>query len=234
VIAGKAKSIVLISPHAPLKEFSFVAYTDSRLHGDFSRFGAPTVTLEAALDEELLEAISRVAANEGYAVYGIKGNELDHGTLVPLYFLQRFGWRGPIVALGYNFLSNEDHMRFGASIRHAAETLQRPIAFVASGDLSHRLTHAAPAGYFPDAYLFDEEVVSSIAACNPSRIVGINQDLRRAAGECGYRSLLVAFGAIEKAQLNCEVLNYEAPFGVGYLVAQLLNSAIDQADSDRT
>jgi len=42
------------------------------------------------------------------------------------------------------------------------------------------------------------------------------------AGECGYRSRLVAIGVAQELEPSCEVINYEAPFGVGYLVAQLL------------
>lgn len=231
VIASRAESIVLISPHAPLRERSFVAYMDAQLQGDFSRFRAPEVTIEAALDEELLAAISRTAAEEGYEVYGIQGFELDHGTLVPLYFLLRNGWRGRVVALGYNFLSNEDHLRFGACIRRAVDALQRPMAFIASGDLSHRLSPEAPAGYYRNAHLFDEEIVNSIAACVPSRVVNMDQDLRKAAGECGYRSMLILFGALENADLNCEVLHYEAPFGVGYMVAQLAASINDEDEA---
>ncbi len=224
IIASRAESIVLISPHAPLQQNSFVAYMDTPLRGDFSGFRAPGVIIETPLDEELLEAIGRAAAVEGYKVSGIRGFELDHGTLVPLYFLLRNGWRGSVVALGYNFLSNEHHVRFGACVKQAINELQRPTAFVASGDLSHKLTPDAPAGYFHDAHLFDEEIVESINACEPSRVVHIDQDLRSAAGECGYRSMLVLFGAVQRGALNCEVLHYEAPFGVGYLVAQIMAS----------
>ncbi len=224
VINSQAESIVLISPHAPLQQNSFVAYMDAPLRGDFSGFRAPDVNIETPLDEELLAAITRAAAVEGYDVSGIRGFGLDHGTLVPLYFLLRNGWRGSVVALGYNFLSNEHHLRFGACVKQAINALQRPTAFVASGDLSHRLTTDAPAGYFRDAHLFDEEIVESINDCEPSRVVHIDQDLRRAAGECGYRSMLVLFGAVQDDALNCEVLHYEAPFGVGYLVAQIMAS----------
>lgn len=224
IIDSQAESIILISPHAPLQQNSFVAYMDTPLRGDFSGFRAPNVIIETPLDEELLTAITRAAAEENYKVNGIRGFELDHGTLVPLYFLLRNGWRGSVVALGYNFLSNEHHLRFGVCVKQAINALQRPTAFVASGDLSHRLTTNAPAGYFPGAHFFDEEIVNSIKACAPSRIVQVNQDLRRAAGECGYRSMLVLFGAIEGDVLNCEVLHYEAPFGVGYLVAQITAS----------
>ena len=150
---------------------------------------------------------------------------LDHGSAVPLYFLDRNGWRGRVVALGYSFLSNEDHLKFGALHQKAPRrSWADAVAFVASGDLSHRLKPDAPAGYNPAAYRFDEEVVDALHDNSPERIVDIDQDLRRMAGECGYRSMLVALGATENYPRACEVLHYEAPFGVGYLVAQLTNA----------
>src|ERR1051325_7835170 len=44
--------------------------------------------------------------------------------------------------------------------------------------------------------------------------------------------MLVAIGASSELPLSCEVLSYEAPFGVGYLVAQLTHqpSASDDLD----
>lgn len=222
VIESGAETIVLVSPHAPLDRRAFVAYRDAQLYGDFSQFRAPTTQVEAQLDDELLEAISGAASNEGYEVRGIHGHEMDHGTIVPLYFLQRNGWRGKLVALGYSFLSNEDHVRFGTCIRRALDDFGKPTAFVASGDLSHRLKPEAPAGFNRDAHLFDEEVVEAIKAGAPQLIVGIDHDLRAKAGECGYRSMLIACGVTKMEWPDCEVVNYEAPFGVGYLIAQLV------------
>jgi AmmeMemoRadiSam system protein A len=43
--------------------------------------------------------------------------------------------------------------------------------------------------------------------------------------------MLVALGATEDLPPACEVLNYEAPFGVGYLVAQLTNQARPRSTS---
>ncbi|MCA1615233.1 MAG: AmmeMemoRadiSam system protein A [Acidobacteria bacterium] len=232
ISACGAETVVLISPHAPLDARAFVAYRDSELRGDFARFRARDAEISAPLDSELLDSISRAAAEDGLGVAGLEGEELDHGTAVPLYFLLRNGWRGRVVALGYSFLSDEDHVRFGASLRRAVETVGRPAAFVASGDLSHRLTPDAPAGYEPDAHLFDEEVIESIRASSPRRVIGIDQNLRRRAGECGYRSVLVALGASEGVEPACEVLSYEAPFGVGYLVAQLARRSAAAAGED--
>ncbi len=221
LIESGAETVVVVSPHAPLEAGAFVAYQDARLYGDFANFRAPGARVEAPLDEEVLNAISRAASEQSYEVVGIRGYDLDHGTAVPLYFLQRNGWRGRVVALGYSMLSNEDHVRFGSCIRRAADETGRAVAFVASGDLSHRLKPDAPAGFYPQAHVFDEEVVEAIREGRPERIINIDQDLRRRAGECGYRSMLIAFGVAETIAPDYEVLNYEAPFGVGYLVAQL-------------
>ena len=222
LVESGAETVVIVSPHAPLEARAFVAYQDAQLYGDFANFRAPEARVEAPLDEEMLKAISRAAAAQDFEVLGIRGHDLDHGTAVPLYFLQRNGWRGRVVALGYSFLSNEDHLRFGSCIKLAAEEAGRAVAFVASGDLSHRLKPEAPAGYYPQAHLFDEEVVGAIRDAQPERIININQDLRRLAGECGYRSMLIALGVTENASQDYEVLHYEAPFGVGYLVAQIV------------
>ena len=221
VIESGAETIILISPHAPLDPDAFVAYAGPQLYADFSNFRAPTATVHAELDEELLKEITRAAAERKLEVVRIRG-DLDHGTAVPLYFLQRHGWHGRVIALGYSFLSNEDHVRFGNCIRAAIDKFGRPVAFIASGDLSHRLKRDAPAGYNPQAHLFDAEVVDAIRCNSTLRIVNIDQEVRRTAGECGYRSMLVAIGVAQGLESRCEVISYEAPFGVGYMVAQLL------------
>jgi len=223
IIYSGAETIVIISPHAPLSPDAFVAYHSKPLHGDFANFRAAATTVEFPLDEELLAAIANAAAGENYEVPALANYNLDHGTAVPLYFLDRNGWRGRVVALGYSFLGNEDHLKFGECIRSAAESIGRPVAFVASGDLSHRLKPEAPAGYNPSAHFFDEQVVEALTRDTPTQIIDIDQDLRRAAGECGYRSMLVALGLAQALPRACEVLHYEAPFGVGYLVAQMTN-----------
>jgi MEMO1 family protein len=223
LIASGAESVILISPHAPLEADSFVAHEGPEVYGDFSKFHAPEAQLTARVNEELLDAIKEAAAAENYDVSNLREQDLDHGTTVPLYFLLQNGWEGKVVSLGYSFLSNEDHLNFGLCIKRAVDRLGRPVAFLASGDLSHRLKREAPAGYNPEAHLFDEQVVEALRANDPQRIVEIDHGLRRLAGECGFRSMLVAIGASSALSPSCEVLNYEAPFGVGYLVAQLAN-----------
>jgi AmmeMemoRadiSam system protein A/AmmeMemoRadiSam system protein B len=232
LINSGAESVVLISPHAPLEADSFVAYDGPEVFGDFSNFRAPQTSFAAKVDEELLAAIKKVAASKSYEVSTLQDHDLDHGIAVPLYFLLQNGWEGKVVTLGYSFLSNEDHLRFGSCIKTAVDQVGRRVAFIASGDLSHRLKPHAPAGYNPDAHVFDEKVVDALRSNAPQKIVEIDHNLRKLAGECGYRSILVAIGAGSDLSSSCEVLNYEAPFGVGYLVAQLTREPGDTIDLD--
>ena len=232
VIDSGAQTVILISPHAPLEIDAFVAYEGPEVTADFSNFNAPEAFFTTPVDNQLLDAIRRAAAQLNYGVTSLRDRDLDHGTAVPLYFLQRSGWQGRVVALGYSFLSNNDHLRFGSCVRNAVEEVGRRVAFIASGDLSHRLRPQAPAGYNPNAHHFDDQVVAALRSNEPRQIVDIDSNLRKLAGECGSRSMLVAIGACSSLPLSCEVLSYEAPFGVGYLVAQLTNQTESSEQSD--
>ena len=224
VIESEAETVVLISPHAPLEADAFVAYAGPNLNVGFATFGAPEVIIELEIDQTLLDLIRTKGSTAGYELDLLSDTEADHGSSVPFYFLNKHGWRGKVVVLGYCFLSNGDHLRFGKAIRTAIECYGKQVAFVASGDLSHRLKPRAPAGYNPDAHLFDEAVVQALTNNEPNQIAEIDQELRKMAGECGYRSILTAIGVSRETPYQCEVLSYQAPFGVGYLVAQLINA----------
>ncbi|HPF86637.1 MAG TPA: AmmeMemoRadiSam system protein A [Candidatus Limiplasma sp.] len=85
------ETIVVISPHA-------TAYVDyihispgTGAAGSFARFGAPQVRIEADYDDEFVRALSALCALRGLAA-GTDGERepaLDHGTMIPLYFIQK-------------------------------------------------------------------------------------------------------------------------------------------------
>jgi len=49
-------------------------------------------------------------------------------------------------------------------------------------------------------------------------ILNIDPHLVEEAGECGYRSIIILLGALSGLSWQPEILSYEGPFGVGYLV----------------
>ena len=127
-----AQTVILISPHAPLETDSFVAYEGPTLYGDFANFHAPDTVFSARVDEELLESNYANSRGRKLSRLDVAGRSADHGTAVPLYFLLSNGWSGQIVALGYSFLSNDDHLRFGSCITNAVDQIGRRVAFIAA------------------------------------------------------------------------------------------------------
>ncbi len=221
----RPETVVVISPHSPLDPRVFTARSTAALAGDFREFSAPGVRLTFPNDLEMLDAIKQAASIEGVELRELdRDYPLDHGALVPLYYLHEAGWCGPTVIVGFTLQSNEAHLAFGRAIANAASALDRRVALVASGDLSHRLVVGGPYQYEPTAHLFDEQIVNAIVRGDASGVMDIDPDLRNRAGECGYRSIVVALGTVGQYLRDHQVLSYEGPFGVGYMVAVLADA----------
>lgn len=215
-------TLVLMSPHAPVVRDAFVIDASEHYDGDLGAFGVPQVRLTPAGDPALAAAIVAEAETEGIPIVSrsvsasLQPGVLDHGSLVPLSFLDREG-RYQLVVLSLSFLPLATHRMLGRCIRRAAELLGRRTAFVASGDCSHRLTPDAPAGYSPRASDFDAELVRLLSADDYAGLERIDPSLIQAAGECGLRSFVTLGGYLEGSGAHTEVLSYEGPWGVGYL-----------------
>ncbi len=232
VIRACPETVIVISPHSPLDSRAFTARSTPEVAGDFREFYAPAVRLTFPNDLEMIEAIKQSAKVEGVELRALdRDHSLDHGALVPLYYLHEAGWRGPTVVIGFTLQSNAKHLAFGRAIAAAAAALNRRVALVASGDLSHRLIVDGPYEFEPTAHLFDEQIVDAIARGDASGVIDIDPDLRERAGECGYRSIVIALGCVGEKPSDHQVLSYEGPFGVGYMVAVLVDSG--QRDTRR-
>lgn len=215
-------TIVIMSPHSIAMRDAFAVYGGERLVGDLGQFGAGEVRVDAPGDPQLAEAVMREADTRGITTIdrrrvGDQG-EADHGILVPMSFLDRSG-RWPILGLSLSLLPLETHREFGRAIAAAAAKLGRRIAFVASGDCSHRLKPGAPAGYSPRGREFDEELVDRLMRGDFEGLLEIDPRLAEEAGECGLRSFVTLGGVLENAEVATRVLAYEGPWGVGYMTA---------------
>lgn len=232
LVATSAETVVVISPHSPLDPRCFTARSTAELKGDFREFHAPEVRLVFKNDLDLLSAVKHAGLREGIELLKLERDyPLDHGALVPLYYLSEAGWSGPLVVCGFTLQSNEKHLAFGRAIARAAYELGRRVAVVASGDLSHRLIVGGPYEFEPTAHLFDEHIVDAIKSGDADQALSVDPDLRERAGECGYRSIVIALGSVDEAPRDHQVLSYEGPFGVGYMVAVLMDeSAEDRHD----
>ena len=211
-------TILIISPHFPVDLNYFILSHSPTLFGHFYNFGDFKTELIFKNDLELVGLIEKECKKAKIPLKKAEIKELDHGVLVPIYYLSKKYPNFKIVPLSLSFLSLEEHFKFGEALQASIKQCNKNIGIIASGDLSHRLTFDAPAGYSPHAQKFDKEIIELLKKRDVKGILNMDQDLVEEAGECGYRSIIILLGALSNTEWQPEILSYEAPFGVGYLV----------------
>ncbi len=214
----KPDTIILTSPHSILYRDYFHISPRRSAIGDFSRFGARNVTFSTQYDEELALAISLEADMAGIPA-GTEGERdplLDHGTTVPMYFINRKYKDYKLVRIGLSGFSLQTHYDFGKAIRRAIDKTDRRVVFVASGDLSHCQKEDGPYGYQKEGPIYDEKIMSVMGSGDFRSLLDFDEGLLDASMECGHRSFTIMGGAFEGMKFDTRKLSHEATFGVGY------------------
>lgn len=220
LVATGPDRLFLVSPHAPRSEAAFGLWSGARVRGDLATFGLPQAAIDLPNDRELLAVLEAEAAARGLDTWEIPPVELDHGSVVPLWFLVDAGWSGPTCIASLPWSTSPAACRtFGQVVHAALESFGGRSALVASGDLSHRATPTAPAGYDPRGVVFDRELEELVREGRLDAIPAIDPGLRLAAAEDAADTSTIVAAAIDFEPHHNEVLSYEHPFGVGYLVA---------------
>jgi len=226
----RPSTIIVTTPHAPAFEDYIYISEHKTLKGSFRRFGRADVSLSFENNLNLVQSIICSASEEGIQAGGIDGatasrygldNELDWGALVPLYYESKEYKDFKVVHISISYLSMEELYRFGMSIKKAVESSNEDVVFIASGDLSHKLSHDGPYGYSEKGKQFDELVVKSIGESDVNSLLDIDEAFCESAGQCGLRSFVIMYGALDGYRLKPEVYSYEAPFGIGYCIAKI-------------
>lgn len=225
----RPSTIIVTTPHGPVFQ-DFVHINLKRtLAGDFRRFGAAGVKLRYDNDLKLAGEIARLANSQGIpcggldytlaSKYGIS-EELDHGAMVPLYFINKVYDGFKLVHISIAGLPFKELYRFGKCIAMAAEQVGEDVVFIASGDLSHRLAPDGPYGFNECGPEFDGRLIDYLKIPDPEGLLTFDEDFLEEAGECGLRSFIMMFGALDGYEIKSNVYSYEGPFGVGYAVAE--------------
>ena len=224
----KPDVLLVLSPHQPYAPGALFLNSAGRAAGTLAPFGAPSVTIGLACPGELRRAAADRLSALGARIREGSRPDLtsDQGTLVPLYFLRR-AWGpdgenppeslpptllaspigltpGEALSLGERLALLDDGLRWG---------------LVASGDLSHRLTPDAPAGYSPEGRVFDAAVLEALRSADAGPLLSLSPETLEAAGECGLRSVMTMLGLAGALRGAIRVFSYEGPFGVGYCSA---------------
>ena len=142
IVGLNPETIVIITPHTEFNRHFFSVFSAQNLTGSFVRFGVPEAELELEFknDVEFIDELKTLIKEDFIKLNPISSNTpLDHGSLVPLYYLSEAGYKGKIVVINYTMLDKDKHKLFGKFIADTADKLGRKTVFIASGDLSHKL-----------------------------------------------------------------------------------------------
>ena len=211
-------TIIITSPHATMYRDYFHISPGASTIGSFAAFSAPSVSFYEKYDEELAEKITLLSAMGGFpaGTAGEKNRQLDHGTMVPLYFIRKVYKKGRILRIGLSGLSLSDHYRFGKFIKKAVEELDRKVVFVASGDLSHKLQEYGPYGFAKEGPEYDERVMDVLGRGAFPELLDFDEEFLDAAAECGHRSFAIMAGALDGTEIKARAYSHQDVTGVGY------------------
>ena len=216
-------TIVIISPHATAYDDFFHISPGAGAEGNFAAFGHPEISIGIEYDEEFVRVLSSTASEKNIpaGTLGEKNPALDHGTMIPLFFLSEYLGDAPtkFVRIGIAGLPAHTHALLGQAIAATAERLERRTICIASGDLSHRLMEGGANGFAPEGAEFDELCTAFMKTGDFLSLLQIPGSFAEAAGHCGLNGLWVLAGALDRAATDAKLHSYEAPFGVGYAVA---------------
>ena len=221
VASWQPETLILSSPHAMMYgDYNHIS-PGKGAEGDLADFGASGVKIKVDYDVELRDELTKSLSEAGVpaGVLGDKKPRLDHGSLIPLYFLREAGVNCPILRIGLSGLPAIKHYELGCRIAEAVEKVGRRAAYIASGDLSHKLKSDGPYGFSPEGPEYDRQIEEIMSTGDFSRLLTMNAGFCDKAAECGQRSFQIMAGALDGLSVTPELLSHEGPFGVGYGVA---------------
>ena len=216
----KPETVVIASPHSVMYGDYFHISPGVEAEGDFRRFRARGVYIHADYDYEFVHTLCGLCDRDDFpgGTMGERDPELDHGTMIPLYFLNQFmdpsSYR--VVRIGLSGLSLADHYRLGLKIREASERLDRRVVFIGSGDLSHKLKKDGPYGFDPNGPEYDDRIMDVMGRAQFDELLDFEESFCDRAAECGHRSFVMMAGALDGKSVRVRKLSHEGTFGVGY------------------
>jgi MEMO1 family protein len=213
-------TIIVVSPHSVRYGDYIHISPGMRARGDFGDFGAPGTVIEKEYDTALAQAIAGMAESGGLSA-GLKGEKnkaLDHGTLVPLWFVESKYKAYKLVRVSLSGLPPLAHYALGQCMAGAVDALDRKTVIIASGDLSHKLTKDGPYGFAEEGPVFDKAVTDAMRTGDFMRFLTLKPDFCEDAAECGLRSFIIMAGALDGRAVTADFLSYQGVTGVGYAV----------------
>lgn len=224
-------TIVITSPHTVMYADYFHISPGSGAKGSFAQFGASSVKFTEEYDEDMVKRICDLANAEDLraGTLGEKDAELDHGTMVPLWFIRKKYSGGKIVRIGLSGMPLTEHYRLGQIIAKAANNSNKKVVIIASGDLSHKLQDYGPYGFAKEGPEYDRRIMDVCGRGAFGELFDFSESFCDKAAECGHRSFVIMAGAFDGIAVKTNSLSHQDITGVGYGICTFYPSGPDNS-----
>lgn len=211
------ETIIISSPHAPMYSDCFYISNSPTLTGNLANFGAKEISFTEEVDTKLVDEITELAKKHHFPVYkDIPSVPLDHGTMIPLYFIREELPKCLIIVIGLSTLPLITNYQMGTIIKEAINNLNRNVVYIASGDLSHKLQEYGPYGFATEGPIYDKKIMDICRTSNFYELLNFKSSFLEKAAECGHRSFTIMAGCFDGQEIESNVLSHEDITGVGY------------------
>ena len=231
IAALKPETIIISSPHSVMYSDYFHISPGSGAFGSFSEFGAAQVKFEVSYDEELVMKICGMAETAHFpaGTLGEKNPSLDHGTMVPLWFILKKYKDFKLVRTGLSGYDLLKHYEYGKMIKDAVESLGRRVVYVASGDLSHKLQDYGPYGFAEEGPEYDKRIMDVCSGARFGELFDFDENFCQKAAECGHKSFVIMAGALDGQAVEATQYSHEDVTGVGYGICSFVPKGEDES-----
>ena len=231
IAALKPETIIISSPHATMYADYFHISPGRTAEGSFTQFHASQVRFLETYDEVLVRAMETKAKENKFpaGTMGQREKALDHGTMVPLYFIRKKYADFRLVRIGLSGLPLEDHYRLGQIIQSAVEETGRKVVYIASGDLSHKLKSYGPYGFAAEGPVYDTRIMDVCSRAAFSELFDFDGTFCEHAAECGHRSFVIMAGVLDGMAVEATRLSHEDVTGVGYGICTFYPKGADES-----
>ncbi|MBR6079158.1 MAG: AmmeMemoRadiSam system protein A [Treponema sp.] len=231
IAALRPETIIISSPHSIMYADYFHISPGTGASGSLSDFNAPHVKFNIDYDEELVNILvgKAKALHFPAGTLGEKRRELDHGTMVPLWFIQKKYKNFKIVRTGLSGHDLLKHYEFGMLIKDSVEELGRKAVYVASGDLSHKLQDYGPYGFAEEGPIYDSRIMDVCSGARFGELFDFDENFCEKAAECGHKSFVIMAGSLDGKSIEAVQYSHEDVTGVGYGICSFIPKGDDEA-----
>nr|WP_279285832.1 hypothetical protein [Clostridium sp. SM-530-WT-3G] len=135
------ETIVILSPHGNLRENFFTISMGEYIYGNFKEFKNVDISFVVKLDNifsrGVIDYFESNSINYTVNDSESKNYKLDHGSMVPLYFINKNYRNYELVTINTSIIDSNRLFEFGKAIRKISEIQGKKIVVIASCDIAN-------------------------------------------------------------------------------------------------